>query len=693
MPASEYDAGIFAFVSRVKVTAFTTAGPLICVNPYDYLPLSGTEEIQPMKRLFASLALAVTLPFTSHAMPEPVPTEIWADTTQITSLDMSPDAKRMAMLMRRDRAGHRELMIFDTGDIQGTLKAISPEGLRPLNLFWANEDFLVVNFLLEMEDKGRPVFLRRTASYNVKTEEWTSLIKTTGRPNPRDPMSSFMGQLGIGQVVSGLRDDPDHVLVSHTEKTRGAPNYYRTNVKTGARKQTLRGGGRFQNFTFDRDGNARGASEYDAAANRVVTFARESSEDDWKEIGALNASERDSFGLLGFYDEDRPHIATVVATVPGGNHTAAYDLNIRNGEREMVFAIEGYDVLGTLTSPRLADGTKIVGFTYGDEEGSQRYYLDGELNALQNGLKQAFPDRFVSIVRVSDDNQTILAYTRGPRDLGTWYLVKDGKVAPVISASSEIPKEGLSPTSVLQYEARDGMELVGYVTVPANAEGPLPTIAMPHGGPWVRDTLVDNFSWDQMLANRGYVVFRPNYRGSLGLGKDYWMAGDNKWGHEMQDDVEDGVQALVDQGIADPDKLAIFGWSYGGYSAMVAATREDPMFNCMVAGAGVSDLSRLRGGGFAGNRFLREFQKPTISGKSAINDIENVTKPMLIVHGDYDAIVPVEQSRRFVNRLEAINADFEYIEIEDMGHSPLEYQQNMQWFPQLFEFFDTKCGF
>lgn len=645
-----------------------------------------------MKRLFASLALAACLPFSSQAMPEPVPVEVWADTTQIQSLDMSPDAKRMAMLMRRERGAEHELMIFDTGDIQGTLKAIAPEGLEPLNLFWANEDYLVVNFLLEMEDKGRPVFLQRTASYNVETEKWTSLVRTSGRPNPRDPMSSFMGQLGLGQVVSSLRDDPDHVLVSHTEKTRGAPNYYRTNVKTGARVQTLRGGGRFQSFTFDRDGNARGASEYDAENNRVVTFARESSEDEWKEIGALNASNRDAFGLLGFYDEDRPHIATVVATIPGGNHTAAYDLNIRTGEREMVFAIEGYDVLGTLTSPRLADGTKIVGFTYGDEEGSQRYYLDGELNALYNGLKQAFPDGFVRIVRVSDDNKTILAYTRGPRDLGTWYLVKDGKVAPVISANSEIPKDGLSPTSVLEYEARDGMNLIGYVTVPLNAEGPLPTIAMPHGGPWVRDDLVDLAGWAQMLANQGYVVFRPNYRGSNGLGKDYWMAGDNKWGFEMQDDVEDGVQALVDQGIADPDKLAIFGWSYGGYSAFAAATRENPMFNCMVAGAGVADLSRIRGG-LAGSRFLREFQKPTISGKSPMEDVAKVTKPMLIVHGDFDSTVPVDHSRRFVDRLKNNGADYQYIEIEDMGHSPLEYDQNMQWFPQLFEFFDTKCGF
>ncbi len=630
--------------------------------------------------------------FSSHAMPEQIPTEVWADTAQVVSLDMSPDAKRVAMLMRRDRGADYEILVFDTDDISGTLKAIQADGLTPQNLGWVNDDYLVINFILEEEDSsGRPVFLQRTASYNVKTEKWLSLVRTTNRPNPRDPMDQFMGQLGIGQVVNRLPDDPNHVLVSHAEKAGRAPNYYRTNVKTGARQQTLRGGGRFQSFTFDREGNARGAQEYDAAANRVVTYARESNEHDWIEIGALDADNRDSFGLVNFYDADKPHIATVIATVPGGNNDAVYEHNLKTGERELTFAIEGYDIQNVITSPRLADGSKVVGYIYGDEEGAQRYYLDGEMNALQSGLEQAFPDRTVRIVRVSDDGKTTLARTSGPRDPGTWYLIKDGKVAPVISANSEIPSNALSPTTLLEYKARDGMDLVGYVTVPQGAEGPLPTIAMPHGGPWVRD-VVDYDRWAQMLANRGYVVFQPNYRGSQGLGKDYWIAGDNKWGYEMQDDVEDGVQALVDQGIADPEKLAIFGWSYGGYSAFAAATREDPMFNCMVAGAGVSDLSRIRGG-LSRNRFLNAFQKPTISGKSPVNDVDKVSKPMLIVHGDYDQIVPVEHSRRFVDRLENTNADFQYIEIEDMGHSPFWLDQNMQWFPALFEFFDTKCGF
>ena len=216
-------------------------------------------------------------------------------------------------------------------------------------------------------------------------------------------------------------------------------------------------------------------------------------------------------------------------------------------------------------------------------------------------------------------------------------------------------------------------------------------IVLPHGGPWVRDTYGYD-RWAQMLANRGYAVFQPNYRGSTDLGKSFWMAGDGKWGQEMQNDIEDGMQALVEDGIADPEKLAIFGWSYGGYAAFVAATRNNDLFNCVVSGAGVSDLTRIRRG-LSGNRFLRRFQKPTIAGASPVDLAGKVSVPMLIVHGDYDQTVPVEHSRRFVEGLTQAGADHQYIEIEDMGHSPLYFEQNMQWFPELFDFFDTKCGF
>ena len=642
-----------------------------------------------VRSLFAALVVC-SLSFPAFAQPAQLPVEVWAGSLQVRDLDMSPDAQRMAMLMRRERGAHPELLVFDTDDIQGTMKAIQPEGLIPSALRWANNDYLVVNFIFETEDTGRPQYLSRTASYNVETEEWTSLIRTTTRNDIRGG-DGMMDRLGIGEVVSILPDEPDNVLVAHNEERGKPPNYYKVNLETGQRSLVLKGNTRFGDYVWDREGNARGATEYDAGDVAIVTLARVSPEDDWQEIGRQRAESRDRFALLGFFDPDRPELATIRSDEPGGNHTGIYTVDIRTGERELIFKTQNYDAIGVVRSPRLADGTKVVGYTYSDHEGYQRYYVDDTYAPLYRGLEQAFPDRNVRIERVSEDGQTTLVYTTGPEAPGRWYLVKDGQVAPVISASTEITDASLSPVEVVRYEARDGLEVSGYVTLPDNMEGPYPTIAMPHGGPWVRDTYGYD-RWAQMLANRGYAVFQPNYRGSTDLGKAFWMAGDRKWGHEMQNDIEDGLQALVERGIADPERLAIFGWSYGGYAAFVAATRDNDLFNCVVSGAGVSDLTRIRGG-ISGSRFLRRYQKPTIAGVSPVDLASQVEVPMLVVHGDYDSTVPVEHSRRFVEGLEEAGVDHQYIEIEDMGHSPFFFEQNMQWFPELFEFFDTKCGF
>ena len=643
------------------------------------------------QRVVGTILATVCFAVPAIAQPEPVPVEVWADTSQVQDLDMSPDAERIAMIMRRERGADPELIVFDADNISGSIKAIQTEGLIPQSLFWANEKYIVIDFILEMEDGGRPVYLPRTTSYNVETEEFESLVRTTGRKNLRDPGKEFFSNLGLGSVVSSLPDEPNKVLVSHTEDRGSSPNYYVTDVRNGKRERSQRGGERFSSFTFDRAGQARGAEEYDAAQNRIVTYARVSTDEDWQEIGALNADSRDSFSLIGFFNPGHPELATVVANEPGRDAAAIYDVNIRTGEREMLFGTEKYDAVNVIRSPRLSDGSKIVGYYYADLEGTKPYYIDEYFGSLHAALEGAFPGRQVRISRVSDDNSTTLVYTSGPQDPGSWYLLKDGKVAPVIDRNPEIPDAALSPQELVVYDARDGMKISGYVTTPRDMEGPFPTIAMPHGGPWVRDSLGYD-EWAQMLANKGYAVFQPNYRGSRGLGKAHWIAGDNQWGYAMQDDVEDGINKLVEMGIADPEKLGFFGWSYGGYSAFVAATRENDMFNCIAAGAGVSDIGRIRGG-LTGSRFLREFQKPTISGVNPIELVDKVTKPMFIVHGDFDSTVPVEHSRRFASRLESLGKDYEYVEIEDMAHSPYWLDQNMQWLPNLFEFFDTKCGF
>lgn len=641
-----------------------------------------------MKRmLFALLAICTSLAALTPASAQVVPAEDWARLDAVDSLDMSPNGERIAMLMRRQPNANPELLLFETGNITETMQALETE-LRPVSLFWANDRHLVVTFLLETEFRNQPVLLSRLASYDTERNSWTSLLRVPGSTT-RNRNENAQAVLGRGFIASRLPDDPDHVLVGHTEEFGDSPNFYRTNVSNGRRQLVLPGTPRFGDIYFDRNGEARGATEYDAARNRVVVYARPGSGETWQEIGALNADDRYRFDLLGFYHPDNPNIATIRADEPGVNTLGIYSVDISTGARELLFRSERYDADGVVISPRASDGSTIIGYTYLDEEGSQRYFVDEEFGSLYAGLDAAFPGKRVSVIRQSEDGDTTLFYVTGPQDSGSWYLLRDGAAARILGRNPHIPGEALSASQVIEYDARDGRALSGYVTIP-NGQGPFPAIAMPHGGPWVRDTLGYD-EWAQMLANRGYAVFQPNYRGSTGLGREHWVAGDQKWGLEMQDDVDDGMMALVEAGIADPDRLGFFGWSYGGYSAFVAATREAPIYNCAAAGAGLTDLTRVRGG-LTGNRFLREFQRPTIDGVSPLERVEDLSIPMLIVHGDRDNVAPVDHSRWFVDAAGS-NADLEYIEISGMLHSPRSFDEYMAFYPALFEFFETRCGF
>ncbi len=166
---------------------------------------------------------------------------------------------------------------------------------------------------------------------------------------------------------------------------------------------------------------------------------------------------------------------------------------------------------------------------------------------------------------------------------------------------------------------------------------------MPHGGPWARDSLRFDL-WAQFLANRGYLVLQPQYRGSEGWGQKLWRAGDREWGGKMQDDKDDGAKWLVEQGLADKDRIAIYGYSYGGYAAMAAIVRPDTPYQCAISGAGLSELRYFDKVTFEG-AYGREFQNPTIKGLSPLDVAKEASIPIYIFHGNRDQRVPIEQPR------------------------------------------------
>ncbi|MEQ9562599.1 MAG: alpha/beta fold hydrolase, partial [Woeseiaceae bacterium] len=234
--------------------------------------------------------------------------------------------------------------------------------------------------------------------------------------------------------------------------------------------------------------------------------------------------------------------------------------------------------------------------------------------------------------------------------------------------------DNLSHVKPVSYLARDGQAIAAYLTVPRGAVAEkLPLVVMPHGGPQARDNQSFNFLV-QFLASRGYAVFQPNFRGSTGYGKAFEQAGFKQWGGLMQDDVTDGAKWLVEQGIADPDRMCIVGWSYGGYSAAMGAVKTPELFRCAASINGVLDLVRQisEDKDYIGGRRWTEHMGLTDEKArevSPYHQAEAIRIPMLIVQALDDSRVTREQGQRMARRLEKLDKPVEYVEVRQGGHS------------------------
>jgi dipeptidyl aminopeptidase/acylaminoacyl peptidase len=294
------------------------------------------------------------------------------------------------------------------------------------------------------------------------------------------------------------------------------------------------------------------------------------------------------------------------------------------------------------------------------------------------------PDTVNLIISRSRDEKRFLMLAFSDRDPGTYYLVDLKSEKPQVSRLGErlagYPVAEMAPMYPIQYEARDGETIHGYVTIPVGEKkSGLPFVVLPHGGPFVRD------SWQfhplvQFLANRGYGVLQMNFRGSPGYGTEFFMKGKKEIGRGMQDDIEDGTRWLMAKGFADSDRIAIIGSSYGGYAALFALGHNPELYRCGVSINGVTDwtdiIKERRGEEYkyAYLHFREWIGDPKLNpeflaGASPVNFAAKITAPVFIIQGKDDRTVPAKQARRMVDALEKAGRPPQTLYFSKEGHS------------------------
>jgi dipeptidyl aminopeptidase/acylaminoacyl peptidase len=597
----------------------------------------------------------------------------------LQQVTVSPDGKHVVIKRATSKDGDYILEVRKTNNLKADPVLFGSERMQIQGAYWLNNDLMAVNFSQNIQDGTR--------NYNASK---VGIVRVDGKgkwkiPFPKEESARFT-------LVSLLRDDPKNILISYDINNDRLPDIVKYNIYNGRtrtifRANTLLSAG----LIPDNKGEIRAANAYDTKNNSLDQYVRTSPDADWELIFKNRADNRERFDFLSFSVENPQEI--YISANRGQDTTGIYIYNIETKVySERLFGLENVDVDGVVTSRKQVDSGRLLGYSYTGKE-PKVYWLDEYEENLRKAVEAAFPDKFVRLSSRSDDDSQIVVNTSADNDPGTFYLLSNMKDVKLIGERFPlINRDLLGDVKYIKYPARDGLKIPAYVTIPKVGEKPYPTVVMPHGGPWVRDTTIYD-EWSQLLASHGYMVVQPNYRGSTGYGLNHWKKGDNNWGQTMQDDKDDGVKYLVDKGLADPDKVAIFGWSYGGYAAFAASVRKDGPFACAIAGAGVADLSRISATLFNGGRYGRVFQGTTVSGLSPIEHADKLAMPLFIIHGDIDRRVPVEQSRLMVEKLESLGKPHKYLELEGADHfySTLYYRHKSKFYPALIDWLENSC--
>ncbi|HET7611885.1 MAG TPA: prolyl oligopeptidase family serine peptidase [Rhodanobacteraceae bacterium] len=674
-----------------------------------------------MQRTFsrglAGALLAATLGLHPAHASAPIPIEDLARLPALQSVTMSPDGEHLVGLIPSpDNKDQTALAVWDTDSLPAPPRVVTPSGgegkMQFIAAFALKADKILA--IARQEWTGQ---LGGCGEGKVTGATRTFVAKAylTGLDQKKfdEAFASDKRDLGISRntriclelagtasLVDMLPMDPDKVIIRRSGALSLDSGYYLYNLKTGDAELLFRGGSRTAPALFDpRTGKLLVKSEItnvgDDYEQRFLILDPKTGQFEPQPALTTRLSNRHEVSVVGIDDASGKYY---VLTDQFSDQVQArfYDATTQKYDADPVVADRNHSIVGLVFGNQAIDFNKVVGFVVGGPY-LQTIYVDPTLKAIQAGLEKSFPGRQIGISSYSNDFSRVLFTTESASEPEAFHMLFDKQ--RVVNLGSERPwiKPGMTgKESWVTYQARDGMKIPAILDLPAGwqeGDAPAPAIVMPHGGPWARDFMGwDPTGWVPMLTSRGYAVLRPQYRGSAGLGHRLWLAGDKQWGKKMSDDIDDGAAWLVAQHIADKDRIAIFGYSYGGFAAVAADVRSPSPYQCAIAGAPVADLGRL-GTSWSDNRVQRIIQGWTVRGMDPMQNIDKAHLPILIYDGDRDVRTP----RRIhaIPFFDAVKGKVpaQYHEIPDMPHSlPWYPSQQRTTLNMIMDYLETDCG-
>lgn len=641
--------------------------------------------------LTAGLVVAAT-----SAARTPIPIEALARMPEIQSVSMSADGRNIvALVARGDNQTESALATWNLDNLEaGPTITASGDRMKFIGASALKADRILVFARQEWTGElggcgeGRSTgstktFVSKLYLTDTRHKKFTEAFASKARRvGISERMQRCLEIAGRANLVSTLPLDPDNVIIQQLNEMTLSSEYLLYNLRTDETTLLFRGTGRTAPGLLDpRDGAVLTKTElkqieHDEYEQRILIRNKQSGEFETHDALTTKLSERFTVDFVGI-DEASGKFYALTDLFSDRIEARMYDPVARKFDDEALVAHPEFSIASLVLGTRPSDFNKIIGFTVAAMT-PETVYVDPELKSIHDELRGRFAGQMVSISGYNDDRSRVLISTRGPKNPPAYHLLLDRK--RLLTLGSERPSikaEDIGEQRWVTYPTRDGRKVSGILDLPAGwskEQGPLPTVIHPHGGPWARDFGGwDGSGWVPFLTSRGYAVLRPQYRGSAGLGRAHWTAGDAEWGQKMQDDKDDGATWLVEQGIADPNHLVIFGYSYGGFAAAAAVVRPNSPYRCAISGAPVTDLGRL-GTTWSDNRVQRILQGRTVKGMDPMRNTDKANIPVLLFVGDRDVRTPAFHAEGFYNAVkDKVPATFELI--PDMAHS-------MPWYPR-----------
>ena len=620
----------------------------------------------------------------------PYPLDYFAMRPVIRNVSLSPDGKYVALIKIPSKDGDPLVEVYESSDLTKEPFRMNADPMEITGFRWVSDADIVFDLRQQVRDKiegfDQGTFEFKLGLLNMETKKLKSFDEggiSVAHRLPQEPRKI---------IISMQEGDVD----GRIDRAFRPRSYWELDLSRGSKKLLIRGKASLGQIEFDGEGNPWLARGFDEGADEFVWYHRKLGEKGWNDVLRHSEDSFESFGVVGYDVDDRDKLFVVANR--GHDTEGLWTYDIETGQYEPVYRRSDVDIAGVVGhSNRWEHPDRIVGLAYYKDKYHYVFFDEME-GGIREQLAGIVPHAHeVRISSRSRDGNTLVVFNTGPQDPGTYYLLKDGRFRVIGSQQPLFDSEKLARVEYITYKARDGVEIPAWLTVP-HGEPPFPLVVMPHGGPFVAETVAYD-KWAQMLANNGHLVLQPQYRGSLNYGLEFLQRAfvdGSQGGRAMQDDKDDGALHLVEEGLAEKDRIAMFGWSYGGYAALVAASRTPQVYQCVIAGAAVSDPTmqvnyiRFRMRGAPSEQWIDYWDKAV----SPLDEVAKVNVPMLLVHGDVDRRVPIDHANKYRKLLDEHEKPYQYLELAGADHfsNTLFYGHQETLFQRMVDYLANDCG-